>query len=160
MPYVSPYADEIREALGKGFDAAFEAMPDRAALVKKLVDDVYDDVVSRVHTAIDEYLGENLRDALCGQAAKIAESMLMNALAGDDKELRNLFGFSDYYMKHAWAFAKLPSQWALVDALVQRHPALFVDERIAQRDTEIVLMRNENRRLHQRLEDLQNRESV
>lgn len=156
MPYVSPYADEIRETLGKGFDAAMEAQPDRAPLVKKLVDTIYEEVVTQLHDSIDLYLGENLRDALCGQAAKIAESMLMNALAGDNAELRNLFGFHDWYMKHARNFDRLPSQWALVDALVQRNPALFVDERIAQRDSEIAMLKAANLRLNERLEYLKN----
>lgn len=155
QPYVSPYHELIIEAFDSGFDAALDAerMIDRTALVKKLVDEVWETAVSHLHASIDDYLGENLKDATKQRAAEVAEHMLRDALAGDDKQLRNLFGFNDWYMKHTYT-GNFPTQWALLDVLIARRPDLMVDERIKQRDREIELLRQNIGGLHRQIAHL------
>jgi hypothetical protein len=140
QPFVNSYNETICQTLGAAIDAAMSEVVNRTPLVKKIVDDIWYEVVQRLHDSIDDYLGENLKDTLCARAAEVAEHMLRDALAGDDKELRNLFGFNDWYMKHSYV-GQLPTQWALIDALAKRHQGLIVDERIKQRDREIELLR-------------------
>ena len=138
QPYVSPYHEQIIEAFDSGFDAALdtERTIDRTALVKKLVEEIWETVLVHLHASIDDYLGENLKDATRRRAADVAEHMLRDALAGDDKQLRNLFGFNDWYMKHAYQ-GNFPTQWALLDVLMARRPDLMVDEKIKQQAREI-----------------------
>lgn len=154
-PQVSAWHDEFRETFGKAFDAAMEAQPDRAPLVKKLIDDIWESVVQQLQDSISDYLYENLKDRMCDSASKVAESMLTNALAGDSKELRNLFGFNEWYTKHLYS-GRLPTQWALVDALALRHKDLIVDERIKQRDAEIAGLKQQISNQARRIAHMEN----
>ena len=70
----------------------------------------------------------------------------MNALAGDDQTIRNLFGFSDWYMKNLY-MGKLPTQWGLIDAIAERKPEIFRDERIAQQQAQIKQLTQELNRV-------------
>lgn len=135
--YVSSYDETIRAAFDKALD---EFTPDdKIKLVKKLADDVCVEVVDRVRDYIDDHLYPNIKEAVCSKAAEVAESMLRSALAGDDQAIRNLFGFNDWYMKHAYV-GRLPTQWALIEAIAERNPELIASERIAQltRENEIL----------------------
>lgn len=139
-PTVSSFDIRFMEA----FKAGCSVIPeDQSKTIKDILDKIHERVITDLEYYIAENIKENANYAIRYEASEVAKSMLMNALAGDDKEIRNLFGFNDWYMKHAWNGDKLPTQWALIDALVARRPDLFVDERIVQRDREIVLLREE-----------------
>lgn len=155
VPYVSSWDEEFRTTFRKAFDRAIEEQPDRAPLVKKLIDEIWEQVVTSLQDSISDYLYENMKDRICDAASKVAESMLANALAGDSKELRNLFGFNDWYMKHLYS-GKLPTQWALIDALALRHKDLIVDERVKQRDAQLADKDAKIANLHRHVEYLKN----
>jgi len=148
--YVSIY----NETFDKAIENSIEQMPDRVVdLAKTMTDAIFD----RVWTNLEEYIlndmKANLDSNLKNAAAKIAESMLMNALAGDDKEIRNLFGFSDYYMRHMY-IGNLPTQWSLITAIVKSNPDLFKDERLNQLQALYDNQNKENQRLHQYIDML------
>jgi hypothetical protein len=161
QPYVSPYHELIIEAFDSGFDAALNAerIVDRTALVKKLVDEIWEQAVTQLHNSIDDYLGENLKDATRRRAAEVAEHMLRDALAGDDKQLRNLFGFNEWYMKHAYS-GNFPTQWALLDVLIARRPDLLVDEKIRQQAREIELLKQNIGGLHRQIARLKGEDEL
>lgn len=133
-PIVSSFDEKFMEAFGRGCDAI---PSDQTKTIKKIIDQIHESVVSDLQYYIEEDLKQNMNHTIRDEASRVASSMLANALAGDDKEIRNLFGFNEWYMKHHFTFGTLPSQWALIDALVARRPDLFVSERIAQREAEI-----------------------
>lgn len=133
-PFVSSYEEQFMEA----FDRGIQQLPeDRTKVVKDIVDKIHEEVISQLHYYIEDDLKKNVDDQIRDHASKVASSMLANALAGDDQQIRKLFGFNDWYMKYAGVNRDLPTQWALIDALVARRPDIFVDERITQRDAEI-----------------------
>jgi hypothetical protein len=144
------YVSSYEEAFRKAFDQAIEqdALRDRTDVVKKLTDTLWEEVASKIRESIDTWLMDNIKDDICREAAKVAESMLSNAIAGDDKELRNLFGFNDWYMKHAY-IGRMPTQWALLDVIIKRHPDLFTNEKIAQQETELTMLRADLARLRE-----------
>jgi hypothetical protein len=148
QPFVSSYDQAFMDAFDKGIDQMPDKLPD---LVKTLLDKVHEDVLDPLRNFIADEMKSILNAEIRDQAARVASSMLANALAGDSKEIRNLFGFSNWYMKHLY-LGKYPTQWALIDAIVARRPDLFVDERIAQRDAEILNLNQEVTRLKQRLD--------
>lgn len=133
MVYVTPYEEKLREGLEK---AISEIPDDHKKMIDKITDTICESIQERVRSNTQEYLAASIQDDIFHRAAKVAESMLMNALAGEDKEIRNLFGFSDYYMKSLY-LGKLPTQWALIDAIAKRNPKIFGDERIKQQEAQI-----------------------
>jgi hypothetical protein len=137
-PYVSSYDDVFTKA----FTGAIENVPwGQAVLVKDIVDQIQEQVVSSIENYVLDDMKRNLDDQIRGAASEVARSMVMNALAGDDETIRNLFGFTGWYMKHAWPYSAMPTQWKLIDALVDRRPEIFLDERLAQRDREITQLK-------------------
>ena len=112
----------------------------------KITDTICDAIQENVRYNTEEYLAESIKDDITNRAAKVAESMLMNALAGDDSTIRNLFGFSDWYMRNLYS-GRLPTQWALIDAIADRKPELFSDEKIKQQAAEIANLQREVARL-------------
>src|SRR6185437_13397980 len=152
QPFVSSYDQAFLDA----FDKGIKEMPkDLSGLVKATLDRVHDDVLSSLQFYIQHDMQSNLDGEIRSHAAEVASSMLANALAGDDKEIRNLFGFNDWYMKHLY-MGSTPTQWALIDAIVARRPDLFVDERIAQRDAEVRELNRQIANLKRRIEHLEN----
>lgn len=149
-PHVSSYDQAFIDA----FDTRIKGMPqDVSAMVEEMLDKFHADVLTSLQYYIVDDMKSNLDAEIREHAAKVAESMLANALAGDSQEIRNLFGFNDWYMKHGYiGQGRRPTQWALIDAIVARRPDLFVDERIAQRDVEIQQLNQEVLRLGQRLD--------
>lgn len=145
QPFVSAYTEEIRKAFEN--IVKNEDFVDQEKIVKNLVDNILENVTDRVHDYVSEELINNIKDAVCSKAAEVAEHMLRDALAGNDKQLRNLFGFNEWYMKHAYAGGLLPRQWELLDAIVERNPQFFVDERLAQKDKEITLLKDQYNRM-------------
>lgn len=142
-PYVNSHDQAFVNAFGRGV----ERLPDdRTKLVKDIVDRVHEEVVSQVMHYVTEEMAGNAADALREEAAKMTSSMLANALAGDDKEIRNLFGFNEWYMRFSY-LGILPKQWALIDAIVARRPDIFLDERLKQRDREITTLNADIARL-------------
>ena len=136
-PYVSSYDEQFMEA----FDRGVQQLPeDRIKVVKDIVDKIHEEVITQLHYYIEDDLKKNVDAQIRDHASKVASSMLANALAGDDQEIRKLFGFSDWYMKYAGVNRDLPTQWALIDALIARRPDIFVDERIKQREREIAAL--------------------
>ena len=126
--YVNSYDEVFKEAFKKGVDT----MPDKLKeIVKTLSDTIHEQVLDNLFYTIENDMKDNLDCAISSTAAKVCESMLMNALAGDDKEIRNLFGFNDWYMKSLY-LGQMPTQWALIDAIIAKNPEVFVNERIAQ----------------------------
>lgn len=141
--HVSSYEDEFRESLDK---ALSELPEDHKKMINKVTGTICEAIQEQVRYNTENYLAEAIKDDIAQRAAKVAESMLMNALAGDDHTLRNLFGFSDWYMKNLY-LGKLPTQWALIEAIVAKNPQLFNDERFKQKDAEIAHWKAETFRL-------------
>ena len=132
-PYVSAYDQVFLDA----FDKGIKEMPqDLSGLVKTMLDKMHEEVLSSLQYYIADEMKSNLDLEIRDHASKVASSMLANALAGDDKEIRSLFGFNEWYMKHPYSGSR-PTQWGPIDAITARRPDLFVSERIAQRDAEI-----------------------
>jgi hypothetical protein len=140
MPKFSIYDDMFIEAFGRGVE---ELPEDKTQLVKDIVEKIHEQVIDRIEGYIRDEMASKAADELRDAAAKMAESMLSNALAGDDETIRNLFGFNEWYMSHLY-IGPLPTQWALIDAIAERRPDIFANERIKQRDAEIVEL---NRRI-------------
>lgn len=153
-PYVSSYDQVFRDA----FDKGIKEMPqDLSGLVKTIVDKLHEDVLSNLNYYIVDEMKSNIDREIQDHASKVASSMLANALAGDDREIRNLFGFNDWYMKHSYVNEhNKPTQWALIDAITARRPDLFVSERIAQRDVEIVKLNQRIANLNRQLDYMKN----
>ena len=150
-PFVSSYSAALAEAFGRGFE---EIPCDKVAIVKKIVEEIHTEVLDKIEDRMRESMLTQLNDKIRHTASSIASSMLANALCGDDKEIKNLFGFNDWYLKHSCSFSGLPSQWKLIDAIVHRRPDIFVDERIKQRDAEITDLKASVSRLKDRLDYL------
>ena len=136
------------------FTADFpDAMSEIPASLPKVIKLLLDKTFEEVATKIENYILENLRDKLKEEvkdvAAEVAESMLCSALAGDNQEIKNLFGFHSWYNQRAYV-GKLPTQWALIDAIVARNPGLFESERIKQLETDVQYLKEENARLAKR----------
>lgn len=157
MPYVNSWDEKFRKSMHRACENAIENSPETTELVKKLAGDVIEATADRVRDYIENELWTNLEDMLCARAARVAESMLNNALAGDSAELRNLFGFNEWYMKHPYHYAdRKPTQWALIDALAARHKDLIVDERVKQREAEIAELMRQIGNLKKLVEHLEN----
>jgi hypothetical protein len=125
---ISPYTATIQEA----FNLAVSDLPDdHTKLVDDIVDKIGEQVLEKVRDNARNYLLENISDDIQRAAATVAESMLMNAMAGDKKELRNLFGFSDWYMNYLY-LGDYPREYQLLDMLIERNPDIFINEKIAQ----------------------------
>ena len=143
-PYVSSYDEQFMQA----FDRGIQQLPEsRTKVVKDIVDKIHEEVITQLHYYIEDDLKKNVDAQIRDHASKVASSMLANALAGDSQQLRTLFGFNDWYMKYAGVNRDLPTQWALIDALVARRPDIFVDERIKQREREVVVLTERVQRL-------------
>ena len=142
-PFVSSFDEKFIAAFGRGI----ENLPEyQTKLVKDIVDKILTDVILMVESHIEEDMKRNMHEEIRSEAAKVAQSMLANAIAGNDKEIRNLFGFNEWYMKSAYV-GDGPTQWKLIDALVARSPDIFVNEKILQQDKKIELLKYENIRL-------------
>ena len=150
-PFVSSY-DEV---FVNAFDKGIKEMPtDLSKLVTTMLDKFHEEVLSSLLNSIVDDMKGNLDREIMDYAAKVASSMLANALAGDSKEIRNLFGFNEWYMKYLYAGSR-PTQWALIDAIVERRPDIIVDERIRQRDAEIAELNRTVGQLRQRIDHMQ-----
>lgn len=137
-----PYVNSYNKAFLKAFSYGLTRMPDTTKLKKEIVDNVFQDIVHQVEGYISDQMAMNLDDMIREKAREVAESMLMNAIAGDDKDIKNLFGFDDWYMKHSY-IGSMPTQWKLIDALMERKPELFTNEKIAQQKSQIDLLEKE-----------------
>jgi cell division protein FtsB len=148
------YADTIRKA----FSELPTNLVDQEKIVENIVKNVLESVVDKVQFQISDYLIENIKGDVCQKAAEIAEHMLRDALAGDDKELRNLFNFNDWYMQYSMPLSvNLPKQWKLIDAIVKRHPQFFVDERIKQYEKHVESLKANIQRLEKHIDELRER---
>jgi len=147
-PFVSSFEQPFIEAFGRGCG---QIPDDLKATVKAIVDRIHEDVIGQIEYYVADDLKTNMAEAVRSEAAAVAKSMLMNALAGDDKAIRNLFGFNDWYMRHAYS-GDLPTQWALIDAIVAKRPDIILDERLRQRDQEIEGLRLANKNLSRQVE--------
>lgn len=135
QPFVSAYDEVFNNAFDKGAKEMPKELP---RLVKDMVDKFHEEVFSSLENYILDDMKANLDRGIKDYASQVASSMLANALAGDDKEIRNLFGFNEWYMKHPFISGdRFPTEWALIDAIAARRPDILVSERIAQRDCEI-----------------------
>jgi hypothetical protein len=149
-PFVSGYEQAFLDAFGRGIE---ELPEEHAALVKAIVDKIHEEVSDRIMQHVNEEMASAAADHLRDVAAKMCSSMLGNALAGDDKQIRNLFGFNDWYLKHGY-LGDHPTEWKLIDAIVERRPDIFLDERLAQRDREIADLRRDLQRARDRIHAL------
>lgn len=96
---VSPYDEQIRA----GLDQALAELPqDYQKLIDTITDSICEAVQEKVRASTTDYLAESIKDDISRKAASVAESMLMNALAGNDAAIRNLFGFNDWYMRNLY----------------------------------------------------------
>lgn len=148
--YVSSYDEVFMQAFNKGVDT----MPDKTKeIVKTLSDKIHDLVLDSLFYYIETDMKGNLDGAIRQEASKVCESMLRNALAGDSKELRNLFDFNDWYMKSLYA-GQRPTQWALINALIAANPEVFVSEKIAQLTADVQQYQRENARLQEYIQNM------
>jgi hypothetical protein len=137
--YVGTYESEFRKAFTDTLDN-LEAEPFEAS-VKKIVDRLAEDVVDRVHDDVRDRLISAISDSICAKAAEVATRMLESALAGDDNELRNIFGFYQHpagSLAHHATFAPRLQRWQLIDALVERRPDFFIDERLDELNEKLI----------------------
>ena len=148
-PYVSSYEEVFLNAFGRGVEQMPEEFP---KVIKEITDKVMDAVINNLENYIQEDMKRNLNDQIRHEAKIVAESMLANALAGDDTTIRNLFGFNDWYMKHSYISADKPTQWNLIVAMMEKRPDIFVNERIHQQDKQIEILNNEIKRLREHVE--------
>ncbi len=151
--YVNSYDKVFMEAYDRGVIDMPKELPD---VVKKITDDIFEKVLNNLFDYIADDMKRNLDDSIRANAAKVAESMLMNALAGDDKEIRNLFGFNDWYMKNLY-IGSHPKQWDLIDAIVKRNPDLFVNEKITQLSGQVAHLQKENARMNTYITEMRER---
>jgi hypothetical protein len=142
-PFVSSYDEAFLAAFGRGIK---ELPADKTKIVKDIVDKIHEEVVSHIEYYVQGEMASNAADHIRYEAAKICSSMLADALAGDDKTIRDLFGFSEWYTKHGY-IGSGATQWKLIDAIVARRPDIFLDERLAQRDREIADLQREVKRI-------------
>ncbi len=143
MVYVSSYENHLRD----GLDTALNKLPEEyLESINKITDIIIDQCQEKIRFYTEEYLAESIKEDIMNRAAKVAESMIMNALAGDQREIRNLFGFNDWYMKHAYV-GNLPREWKLIEEIVKRMPEVFVDEKIKQLETQVKNLEKECVRL-------------
>ena len=149
-PFVSGYEQAFLDAFGRGVE---ELPEDHAALVKTIVDKIHEEVSDRIMHHVREEMAGAAADHLRDVAASMCSSMLGNALAGDKKQIRDLFGFSEWYLKHGY-IGSYPTEWKLIDAIVDRRPDIFIDERLAQRDREIADLKHDLKRACDRLQAL------
>lgn len=150
----SPYVSSYDETFMKAFSGAIDQMPtEHESAIKKIHNEILNEVIEKLEYYVQYDMKSNLDGAIRQEAAKVAESMLMNALAGDDKQIRNLMGFNDWYMKHLYV-GERPTQWKLMEALMERRPDIFVNEQIAQQQREIEHLKAEVKRLGDRVMQL------
>lgn len=149
--FVSSYHEAFRNAFA---EVATEDAADRfEADLKKIADQVCERVVDRIGDDIRDRFLASMSDAICGKAAEVATHMLEAALSGDDAEIKNLFGFytrSEGDLKHLALFGYKPTRWTLIEALMERRPDVFNDERIHHLNETVLALRDENKRLHKR----------
>ena len=143
MVYVNSFEQNFRDA----FDESAELPEDYCNLIKKIEDNIWEAVQNKLRDNTVEYLKSNIQDDICAEAAKVAESMISNALAGDDETLRNLFGFSDWYLKHRYIGDHL-TQYKLLDMLVERNPQFFSDEKIKQLEADNKALKEQIERIN------------
>jgi hypothetical protein len=142
-PYVNSYTESIQRAFEELDEENFI---DQEKIVKSIVDKILEEVTDRVHCFISDYVISNLKDSFCAKAAEVAEHMLRDAIAGNDKQIRNLFDFNEWYMKHRYHGSQ-PKQWDLINAIVEKNPQIFIDERFTQKDKEIELWKDSYNRM-------------
>lgn len=134
--YVGSFEKAFRDAFSETL-AELEAEPFEDQ-VKKIADKLGEVVLDRVHDDIRDRLISSVGDSICEKASEVAARMLENALAGDDRTLRKLFGFYTYptaYQFSAWGTR--PQRWSLIEALMARSPEFFQNERIGQLEGEV-----------------------
>ena len=150
--YVSTYDPIFRKAFEgacAGFDETAQAvLSDKFAKCMR-------EALYELQGDIENNMASNMEDELCRRAASVAEQMIQAALAGDDKTIRNLFGFYDGYHSEVYPSDllryNLPQQWRLVNAIVVANPTLFQDERFRQQESTIESLRAEVAKLRVRL---------
>lgn len=143
MVYVNSYEEIFKD----GLENALKKLPDEyLELINKITDTIFEKCQEKIRYETETYLAESIKDDIINRAAKVAESMLMNALAGDEKEIRNLFGFHDWYMKHAY-IGNLPREWKLIEKIIEKRPDIFIDEKIKQLETQVEILKKECFRL-------------
>lgn len=127
--YVSSYENKLREVIDNQIKDLEQPECD---LVKKLCDTMHERIVQRMHDDMKDYFMSNLRDDICHEAARLAEMHIQTALTGDEKEIKNMFGFNDFYKEKPVYYGSHPYQWDLIDAISARNPGVFVNEKIEQ----------------------------
>jgi len=146
MVHISQYTDAL--------EMAIDDLPEKhTGLIEKITDQIWDEVQNKLRDHTTQYLLDIVKDDLQQKAAEMAESMLRNAIAGKDRAIRNLFDFNDYYMKNLYV-GKPPTQWKLLDTIIERHSNVFIDEKIKQQKTEIENLKRENLRLTKYLDKI------
>lgn len=127
--YASSYEPEFCKAFRDSLDA-LDVEPFEDA-VKKMADRVSEAVVDRVHDDVRDRLISSINDSICQHAGEVAMRYLEEALAGDDKQIRNLLGLYDHQTAYQFTrWSPRPTRWLLIEAMMERRPDLFVDERI------------------------------
>ncbi len=143
MVYVNSYEEIFRD----GLENALSKLPsDYLESINKITDAIFEQCQEKIRYETETYLAESIKEDIANRAAKVAESMLMNALAGDEKEIRNLFGFNDWYMKHAY-IGNLPREWKIMEEIIKKRPDVFIDEKIKQLEKQVKILEKECLRL-------------
>ncbi len=127
--YVSIYDGVIDEAFRKGIDGLSET---QEATIKVVIDELLERVSEGLRNSMKDWLIENLKDDIARKAAETAERMIESALAGDEDQIINLFGFYSHYKDRPVYGGKHPRQWDLLNAIIAKNPEPFVNEKIQQ----------------------------
>lgn len=120
-------------------------------LVDKMVSDIHDKLFEKVSNRLFDHLIESVQDRIDIVASDGASAILAKALQGDDKTLKDLFGFSDWYLNRSsiiFEFRDL-TQVKLIEYLIKTYPQFFIDEAFKQKDTILNLHKDEIERLKQ-----------
>lgn len=145
--YVGSYDEAFRTAFANALeDIQKDPFEDT---VKNLVNRIGEDVLDRVRDQISDTMISDVGDKICAKAAEVATRMLEEALAGDDDQLRNLFGFYSHQQRYDFYYHS--QRWVLIEALMARRPDFFVDERLAQLEGKIEALQKQNASLQERL---------
>lgn len=151
-PYVSvfePEATPLRDAMEK-----LDLEP-----VNKVVKRATDDLYTHLMDSVNDYLASNLSDAIDDAARGIASRYLGEALAGDDKQLRQLFGCWYRHEPAAWSLieGRYPDNWTLLRVLCEKFPDLLRTELLGQHETEIKALREKIGQLEKSNRELRDR---
>lgn len=112
----------------------------------------YDDLTALLWESIETHLASDSATNITYRAAAVAERYIAEALAGDDKRLRDCLGLGAYAKPQPFSIRDgyYGSAGDLLRALVEKHADLLLTEVVAELRTEVRVLRDELARLNER----------